>query len=111
MKTQPRNILIAGEAGQRALSYAGLRTRAVPGDPAPDGRGTRPRPDGAGGLFTIQELRIAELAGRELSNAAIGDLLRLSPRSVEAYLYRIFCRLGVTARAQLAEALRERQVV
>ncbi len=58
-------------------------------------------------LLLPQELRIAELAGSGRSNREIGELLGLSPRTIGAYLYRIFPRLGVTARAQLAEVLRE----
>ncbi|MCQ4212942.1 AAA family ATPase [Streptomyces longispororuber] len=58
-------------------------------------------------LLSAQELRVAELAGQGLSNREIGALLNLSPRTIGAYLYRIFPRLGVTARAQLAQALRE----
>ncbi|MEW2294760.1 AAA family ATPase [Streptomyces sp. NPDC006743] len=58
-------------------------------------------------LLNAQELRIAELAARGLSNRQIGELLHLSPRTIGAYLYRIFPRLGVTARAQLAEVLRD----
>ncbi|MFE7707805.1 response regulator transcription factor [Streptomyces sp. NPDC057486] len=65
------------------------------------------RPAAAPGLLTAQELRIAELAGRGLSNREIGEQLGLSPRTVETYLYRIFPRLGVTARAQLAQVLRD----
>ncbi|MGP4052130.1 AAA family ATPase [Streptomyces sp. 2A115] len=64
--------------------------------------------DGAArGLLSAQELRVAELAAHGLSNREIGELLDLSPRTIGAYLYRIFPRLGVTARAQLAEALRD----
>ncbi|SEE58151.1 AAA family ATPase [Streptomyces sp. TLI_105] len=62
-------------------------------------------------LLTSQELRIAELAGSGRSNREIGELLGLSPRTIGAYLYRIFPRLGVTARAQLAEVLREHRPV
>ncbi|MFF0478859.1 AAA family ATPase [Streptomyces sp. NPDC004284] len=81
--------------------------------------GERPETGGAGGadhtaprdLLTPQELRIAELAGSGRSNREIGDLLGLSPRTIGAYLYRIFPRLGVTARAQLTEVLREHRPV
>ncbi|MFD8611826.1 AAA family ATPase [Streptomyces sp. NPDC059631] len=58
-------------------------------------------------VLNAQELRVAELAGRGLSNRQIGELLHLSPRTIGAYLYRIFPRLGVTARAQLTEVLRD----
>lgn len=61
----------------------------------------------AGELLNPQELRIARLAARGLSNRQIGEQLDLSPRTIGAYLYRIFPRLGVTARAQLADLLRE----
>ncbi|MEU1268573.1 AAA family ATPase [Streptomyces sp. NPDC005799] len=61
-------------------------------------------------LLSAQELRIAELAGRGLSNREIGELLDLSPRTIGAYLYRIFPRLGVTARSQLAAVLKEHAV-
>ncbi|MFJ5035828.1 response regulator transcription factor [Streptomyces sp. NPDC088560] len=59
--------------------------------------------------LTAQELRIAELAGRELSNQEIGELLGLAPRAVQAHLYRIFSRLRVTARSQLTEVVRNHE--
>lgn len=62
-------------------------------------------------LLSAQELRIARLAGRGLSNRQIGELLKLAPRTIGAYLYRIFPRLGVTARTQLLDALRDDSVV
>lgn len=66
-----------------------------------------PRPTAARDLLTARELRIAELAARGLSNREIGEQLGLAPRTIGAYLYRIFPQLGVTSRAQLAEALRD----
>jgi DNA-binding CsgD family transcriptional regulator/tetratricopeptide (TPR) repeat protein len=63
------------------------------------------RPLPAVGLLSAQELQIARLAGQGLSNREIGALLQLSPRTIGSHLYRIFPRLGVTARAQLAQAL------
>ncbi|MFF8381225.1 AAA family ATPase [Streptomyces sp. NPDC015661] len=67
-----------------------------------------PGEDAARALLTARELRIAELAGHGLSNREIGEQLGLAPRTIGAYLYRIFPRLGVTGRAQLAEVLRDR---
>ncbi|KUN18809.1 transcriptional regulator [Streptomyces antibioticus] len=58
-------------------------------------------------LLTARELRIAGLAARGLSNREIGEQLGLAPRTIGAYLYRIFPQLGVTSRAQLAETLRD----
>ncbi|WP_338704243.1 AAA family ATPase (plasmid) [Streptomyces sp. Q6] len=65
------------------------------------------RPATARDLLAARELRIAELAARGLSNREIGEQLGLAPRTIGAYLYRIFPQLGVTSRAQLAETLRE----
>jgi DNA-binding CsgD family transcriptional regulator len=55
--------------------------------------------------LTPQELQIAQLAAEGRSNRDIGQLLFLSPRTVGAHLYRIFPKLGVTARGQLGRAL------
>ncbi|MET7694511.1 helix-turn-helix transcriptional regulator [Streptomyces sp. NPDC005483] len=75
----------------------------------------RPAPVGPGGtrsgrvhdLLGPQELRIARLAARGLSNRLIGEEVGLSPRAVGTYLYRIYPRLGVTARTQLVAVLEE----
>ncbi|WP_328321493.1 LuxR C-terminal-related transcriptional regulator [Kribbella sp. NBC_00382] len=52
-----------------------------------------------------QELEIARMAARGLTNKEIGTVLALSPRTVGAHLYRIFPKLGITKRIQLASAL------
>ncbi|WP_250038331.1 ATP-binding protein [Paractinoplanes maris] len=52
-----------------------------------------------------QESQIAELAARGLSNREIGQRLFLSHRTVSSHLYRIFPKLGVSSRNQLATAL------
>ena len=64
-------------------------------------------PDGRDRL-TAQELQIAELAGAGLSNREIGERLFLSHRTIGSHLYRIFPKLGITARAQLSTALEPR---
>jgi DNA-binding CsgD family transcriptional regulator/tetratricopeptide (TPR) repeat protein len=56
-------------------------------------------------LLTPQELQIATLAAQGLSNREIGERLYLSPRTIGSNLYRIFPRLGVSSRAQLAARL------
>jgi DNA-binding NarL/FixJ family response regulator len=60
--------------------------------------------------LTPQELQIAEMAARGLSNREIGQRLFLSHRTVGSHLYRIFPKLEVTNRAQLADALDRQQV-
>ncbi|WP_406841521.1 ATP-binding protein (plasmid) [Streptomyces sp. AHU1] len=57
--------------------------------------------------LTDQEMQIARLAAEGLSNRQIGELLYLSPRTVGSHLYRLFPKLGVTARSQLAEMLKQ----
>jgi DNA-binding CsgD family transcriptional regulator len=57
--------------------------------------------------LTAQELRIARAAASGSSNRQIGQALGLSPRTVGYHLYKIFPKLDVTSRAQLAAALRQ----
>jgi DNA-binding CsgD family transcriptional regulator len=56
--------------------------------------------------LSAQELQIARLAADGLTNREIGARLFLSPRTVGFHLYRIFPKLGITSRAQLASRLR-----
>ena len=53
-------------------------------------------------LLAPQELQIARLAAEGLSNREIGQQLYLSHRTIGNQLYRIFPKLGVTSRAELA---------
>ena len=54
--------------------------------------------------LTPQELQIAQLAAAGETNRTIGEQLYLSPRTVQSHLYRIFPKLGITARNQLRDA-------
>ena len=53
-------------------------------------------------LLAPRELQIARLAAEGLSNREIGQQLYLSHRTVSNHLYRIFPKLGITSRAELA---------
>jgi DNA-binding CsgD family transcriptional regulator len=64
-----------------------------------------PRTQDARDRLTAQELQIAELAAEGLSNREIGERLFLSHRTIGSHLYRVFPKLGITARAQLRAAL------
>jgi DNA-binding CsgD family transcriptional regulator len=55
-----------------------------------------------------QEHQIAQLAAAGLSNKEIGQQLFLSHRTIESHLYRIFPKLGITARSRLNAALQDR---
>ena len=55
--------------------------------------------------LTPQELQIVQMAAHGLSNREIAQQLYLSHRTVESHLYRIYPKLGVTSRGQLARAL------
>ena len=59
--------------------------------------------------LTPQERQIANLAATGITNRQIGERLFLSPRTVSAHLYRVFPKLGVTARAGLRDALDDLQ--
>ena len=55
--------------------------------------------------LTPQELQIAQLAAQGLPNREIGAQLYLSHRTIAFHLYRVFPKLGVASRAELAVAL------
>jgi len=49
--------------------------------------------------------KIARLPAQGLSNREIGERLYLSPRTIGSHLYRIFPKLEITSRGQLASRL------
>ncbi|MDI6105983.1 AAA family ATPase [Actinoplanes sp. NEAU-A12] len=56
--------------------------------------------------LTSTELHVAQLAAQGLTNREIGERLYVSPRTVSTHLQRMFPKLGVTARGELAAVLR-----
>jgi DNA-binding CsgD family transcriptional regulator len=55
--------------------------------------------------LTPQERHIAQLARGGLSNSEIGARLFLSPRTVEWHLRKVFAKLGIRSRRELADVL------
>jgi DNA-binding CsgD family transcriptional regulator len=58
--------------------------------------------------LTSTELHVAQLAAQGLTNREIGERLYVSPRTVSTHLQRMFPKLGVTARGELAAVLAAR---
>jgi DNA-binding CsgD family transcriptional regulator/tetratricopeptide (TPR) repeat protein len=69
------------------------------------GETSRTRAPDSRDRLTAQELQIAQMAATGLTNREIGRQLYLSHRTVGFHLHRVFPKLGVTSRGQLAAAL------
>jgi DNA-binding CsgD family transcriptional regulator len=57
------------------------------------------------GLLTESEERIARLVQQGMRNREIAAALHYSPRSVEVYLSRVYAKLGISSRLELARTL------
>jgi DNA-binding NarL/FixJ family response regulator len=81
------------DEARRALRRAGVRV----------GRGGR-RATGTEGLAALsrREREIAELVAQGLTNREIGARLYLSEKTIETHLTRLFQKLGLRSRAQVA---------
>jgi DNA-binding CsgD family transcriptional regulator len=101
---ESRAPLRAARESADALGFDGLAAMARQ-ELRASGETSRPRTPDARDQLTPQELQIAQLVTEGLSNREIGDRLYLSHRTVGSHLYRMFPKLGVTSRAQVAEAL------
>ncbi|SNY43007.1 helix-turn-helix transcriptional regulator [Paractinoplanes atraurantiacus] len=87
-------VAFAERAG-RELTATGETVRSRTAAAAPDS-------------LTGQESQIARLAVSGRTNPEIGAVLFLSPRTVEWHLRKIFTKLGITSRRELARALSDR---
>ena len=69
------------------------------------GEQSRDRVPAARDRLSAQELQIAQMAATGMTNPEIAQQLYLSPRTVSSHLYRLFPKLGITSRSQLAGAI------
>jgi DNA-binding CsgD family transcriptional regulator len=70
------------------------------------GERARPRSPAAAEVLTLQEEQIARLVAGHLTNREIAARLFISESTVEYHLRKIFRKLGVTSRTQIARTLR-----
>jgi DNA-binding NarL/FixJ family response regulator len=78
----------------------------VTGNDVRDVVGPRAEPAGRRPIaLTVREWEIADLVRVGLSNQEIALLLRVSRRTVESHLWRIFAKLGVRSRTAMAHRL------
>jgi DNA-binding CsgD family transcriptional regulator len=56
-------------------------------------------------VLSKRESEIADLAARGLTNRDIAQRLIIGERTVESHLYRVFAKLGIVSRDQIAEVL------
>ena len=75
----------------------------------PGARGPRRRALSGWESLTGSELRVLELVGEGLTYREIGERLFISRRTVETHIARVFDKLGVRSRAELAALLARRQ--
>ncbi|MGI5132307.1 helix-turn-helix transcriptional regulator [Pseudonocardia sp. CA-107938] len=102
--TESREPLRAARSAFDALGAKAWAVRADQELRATGERGWQPTTTDRAQL-SAQEAQIAELAAQGMSNREIGQRLFLSHRTVGSHLYRIFPKLGITSRQQLAGAL------
>ena len=86
------------------LGFVGVAERARQ-ELRASGETSRKRTLEAWAELSPQELQIARMAAEGLTNREIGQKLFLSHRTVGSHLYRMFPKLGITVRGQLASAL------
>jgi DNA-binding CsgD family transcriptional regulator len=118
-----RTLLALGRAHRRARRWGAARRaleRAVEGFDALGSPGwaeharaelsrvgaRRPRPAGE---LSAAERRVAELAAAGQANKEIARALFISVHTVETHLTRVYAKLGVRSRAQLAARMPTRQ--
>ncbi len=101
-----RDQLRAAHEAFSAMGAEGLAERAGR-ELAATGEAVRKKVLGDRDELTPQESQIARHAVAGRTNAEIGAVLFLSPRTVEWHLRKVFTKLGISSRRELAAALRD----
>src|SRR5262249_40272862 len=92
--------------GQLKAAHTPLATQGATGFAArAPGETVRKRTDDPRDDLTPQEAQIARLASSRLTNPEIAAQLYLSPRTVEYHLRKVFQKLEISSRKELAAAL------
>ena len=99
--SQARGHLRAALDGFEQLGAAGWAGRAR-AELRASGETARRRDPSTLTQLTPQELQIARLAAGGATNREIAGQLFVSPRTVEYHLYKVFPKLGIASRAELA---------
>ncbi len=103
-----RTHLRAAQSGFEALGAPGWTERAR-AELRASGETSRRSADGASVELTPQELQIARFVIDGASNRDVASQLFVSRRTVEHHLSRIFSKLGISSRVELAKALAQHE--
>jgi DNA-binding CsgD family transcriptional regulator/tetratricopeptide (TPR) repeat protein len=103
-RTDAREQLRAAYAMLEATGIEGFAERARR-ELRATGETARKRTAETSDQLTTQETQVAQLAREGLSNTEIGTRMFISPKTVEYHLSKVFTKLGINSRVQLARAL------
>ncbi|GAA3962598.1 helix-turn-helix transcriptional regulator [Actinoplanes auranticolor] len=105
-RTDARTQLRTAHESFTAMGAEGFAERAGR-ELVATGETVRKRSPGVPAELTAQEAQIARLVAAGRTNPEIGTVLFLSPRTVEWHLRKVFAKLGIGSRRDLAAALRD----
>ncbi|MFF5083538.1 AAA family ATPase [Actinoplanes sp. NPDC000266] len=103
-RTEARAELRAAYEGFTAMGATAFAERAAR-ELAATGEAVRSRKTDGRDALTPQEATVAQLAEAGRTNTEIASALFLSPRTVEWHLRKVFGKLGIASRRELAAAL------